>query len=328
MCDICRGGGHIVQNCPEPGRCKNSCELGHLACDCTNRPNAWQTVNQDADTPSVASDPTPTPVEAAGASGAGRPSARPAFSPSVSTGIGADLVTGSLSWGDQMDLADNELSPFSASESDSSLGFHVSPSLNMPSCGNKEKDSNQMNDMDSNDMNIIDSNGSDKSISNMVMRNLNSSQNDDNGNLSLSQNDYSNSQSILSDRNESYVTCVSNAPSGSSGRDSGPAKDAGVTTDASILGKRAISEVVTHGESSGKGAAPAPKKDSGSRSKKAASTEVKKGSSESKKAASSGSLLFFTSFALIYIMLTFLSLNINDLRDQSKQAGIMQWLQS
>ena len=87
-------------------------------------------------------------------------------------------------------------------------------------------------------------------------------------------------------------------------------------------------EVVTHGESSGKGAAPAPKKDSGSRSKKAASTEVKKGSSESKKAASSGSLLFFTSFALIYIMLTFLSLNINDLRDQSKQAGLMQWVQS
>ena len=157
-----------------------------------------------------------------------------------------------------------------------SLGSHVSPSLSMPSCGNKEKDSIQMNDMDSYDMNIIDS---DKSISNMVMRNLNSSQNDDNGNLSLSQNDYSNSQSILSDRNKSNVTGVSNAPSGSSGGGSGPAKDAGVTMDASILGKRAISEVVTDSESSGKGAAPAPKKGSGSRSKKAASTEVKKGSS-------------------------------------------------
>ena len=236
VCDICRGGGHIAQNCPERGRCRNSCELGHLACDCTNRPNAWQTVNQDADTPSVASDPTP--AEAAGASGAGSPSAGPAFSSSVSTGIGADLVTGSLSWGDHMDLADNELSPFSASESDSSLGSHVSPSLSMPSCGNKERDSNQMNDMDSYDMNIIDSDGSDKSISNMVMRNLNSSQ-----------NDYSNSQSILSDRNKSNVACVSNVPSGSSGGDSGPAKDAGVTMDASFLGKRAILEVVTDGAS-------------------------------------------------------------------------------
>jgi len=62
-----------------------------------------------------------------------------------------------------------------------------------------------------------------------------------------------------------------------------------VTMDASILGKPAISEVVTDGESSGKGAAPAPKKGCGSRSKKAASSEVQKGSSESKKAASSES---------------------------------------
>lgn len=68
-CDICRGGRHIAQNCPERGRCRNCRELGHLARDSTNRPNAWQTVNQEADASSVTSDPTP--AEAAGASGAG-----------------------------------------------------------------------------------------------------------------------------------------------------------------------------------------------------------------------------------------------------------------
>ena len=235
------------------------------------RPNASQTVNQGADTPSVSSDRTPG--EAARATSDCGSLVVLAFSTSVSTGIGADLVAGSLSWGDQIDLADNELSPFSASEPESSLGSHVSPSLNMPSCANMDKDSNGMNVIDSNEMNIIDTNNS---ISNLVMSNSNSSQTDDNGNLSSSQNDCSNrSQSILSDQNESSVTCVSNAPSGSSGGDLGPVKDAAVTMDTPILGKRAISEIVIDGKSSAKGAAPAPKNDSGSRSKKAASSEVK-----------------------------------------------------
>lgn len=70
-------------------------------------------------------------------------------------------------------------------------------------------------------------------------------------------------------------------PSHSSGGDPVPDKDADVTMDASILGKRAISEVVTDGESSGKGAAPAPKKGSGNRSKKATPSESKKALSES-----------------------------------------------
>lgn len=280
-CDICRGGGHIAQNCPERGRCRNCRELGHLARDCTNRPNAWQTVNQDADAPSVV--PDPTPAEAAGVSDASGSPAGPAFSTS---GIGAHLISGSLSWGDQVDLADNELSPFSASESDSSLGSHVSPSSNISSCVNKGKDNNQRNDTDKNEMNITDSNGSDKSSSNMVISNLNS-QNDDTGNLS--QNDYSSSQSILSNQNESSVSCISNVLSGSSGGDVGPVKDADVSMDASILGKRAISEVVTDGESSGKGAAPAPKKGSGSRPKKVTPSEAKKASSESRKVASSES---------------------------------------
>ena len=38
-----------------------------------------------------------------------------------------------------MDLADNELSPLSASESDSSLGSHVSPSLSVLSSANVDK---------------------------------------------------------------------------------------------------------------------------------------------------------------------------------------------
>ena len=33
VCDTCRAGGHIAQNCPERGRRRNSCELGHLACE-------------------------------------------------------------------------------------------------------------------------------------------------------------------------------------------------------------------------------------------------------------------------------------------------------
>ena len=281
-CDICRGGGHIAQNCPERGRCRNCRELGHLARDCTNRPNAWQSVNQSVDIPSVPSDPTP--AEAARASCVSSLAER-VLSASVSSGIGAALVGGGdLDWEAQMVLADNELSPLSASESDTSLGSHVSPSLIMTGHTDMDNDSSEKNVNDGNEIYTIDSNGmnsndrgmnsndrngSDKSISNNVISYTNSNENDDNGNLS--QDDYSSSQSILKDQTESNV------------------KDVDITMDVSLLGKRAISEVARDGEPSGKGAAPAPKKGAGSRSRKAASSEVKKASTESRKAASSES---------------------------------------
>lgn len=148
-----------------------------------------------------------------------------------------------------MDLRDSELSPLSASDSDSSLGSHVSPSLSAAN-----KDSGVKNESD------VNVSGNSTGNNNMVMTNSNSQ----------SSNSNSNQGSIC---NNSNVT--SDAPSGSAG---GGAGSADVTVAASILGKRAISDVdaSTDGGTTSGGSVLAPKKGSGksaSRLKKAALSE-------------------------------------------------------
>lgn len=63
--------------------------------------------------------------------------------------------SGDLVWSDEMDLRDNELSPNSPSDSDTSFSSHVSPPLS----SNVNKDSNGNNVMDVNAGNEQYSNG-------------------------------------------------------------------------------------------------------------------------------------------------------------------------
>jgi len=86
------------------------------------------------------------------------------------SGVGTDLVSGGLHWGEQMDLRDNELSPPSASDSDSGPGSHVSPSLS----DYANKDSNVNNDIKVNVSNDQCSNGiSSDEMSQSILNNQN-----------------------------------------------------------------------------------------------------------------------------------------------------------
>ena len=247
-CDIC-AGPHVSKDCPVRGKCRNCRQPGHKARECPNLPNAWGTANQGANAAGASSASSdPTPVEAPQAPGGGGSSEEPAFSSSVSSGVGADLVSGDLLWESQLEPGDGVLPPLSASDSDSSLGSHVSPSL---SSGTADKNVNLNNDQ----CNDNSTGGSD------VLSNSNSQCNE---------------SSVIS--SESNVSRVGDVPGSSAGGATGPTGAADVTmAEAPILGKRAISQVDISSDvgTASEGAASVPKKGSGkaaSRSKKAASS--------------------------------------------------------
>ena len=247
-CDIC-SGPHVSKDCPVRGKCRNCRQPGHKARECPNRPNAWGTVNQGADAVGASSASSdPAPAVATQAAGDGGSAEVPALSSSISSGVGADLVSGELFWESQLEPGDGELPPLSASDSDSSPGSHVSPSL---SNGTADKDVNLNNDQ-CND----NSTGSSDVLSNS--------------------NSQCNESSVIS--SESNVSRVGDVPGSSAGGATGPTGAADVTmAEAPILGKRAISQVDISSDvgTASEGAASVPKKGSGkaaSRSKKAASS--------------------------------------------------------
>ena len=292
-CDIC-SRGHISRDCPVRDKCRKCLEPGHMARNCPNPPRAWDVVNDRPGTGGVSSASSdPTPAEATQASG-GSAGGWPTPSSSVLSGVGADLIgDGGLTWGERMEMMrDNELSPPSASDSDSSLGLYVS----LSSSSNVDKDSNVNNDKDVNVSNEQCSYG-DNDMSQSILSNQSDCSNDSNvikGSESSLNNDMS--QSILSNQNgtisndsnsnESSVNNqkgisnnginVSEVPRRSAG-DSGPLEDVDASmAEVSILGKRAISETAsTDSENASGGTQSAPKKGSvrASRAKKVALSE-------------------------------------------------------
>ena len=107
QCNIC-AGGHVSRDYPVHGKCRKCLEPGHMARNCTNPPRAWGVVHQGANVED-ASAPT-----LAG----GKRSSRGLPPSSVSSGVGADLVSGYPLWSDKMNLSDNELSPLFASRAE------------------------------------------------------------------------------------------------------------------------------------------------------------------------------------------------------------------
>ena len=114
QCDIC-AGGHVSRDYPVQGKCRKCLEPGHMARNCTNPPRAWGVVHQGANVEGASS--APTLADAAQASG-GKRSSRGLPPSSVSSGVGADLVSGYPLWSDKMNLRDNELSPLFASRAE------------------------------------------------------------------------------------------------------------------------------------------------------------------------------------------------------------------
>ena len=278
-CDIC-SRGHISRDCPVRDKCRKCLEPGHVARNCPNPPRAWEAVNHGPNTGGVSSvSSDPTPAEAAQASGGDGSSGEWPLSSSVQSGVGAHLVSGGLDWGEQMDrermdLRDNELSPLS--DSDSGSGFHASPSLS----DHANKDSNVNNDTEVNVSNDQCSNGSSSDeMSQSILR-------DQNGiisNQSCSNDSSATKGSKSSLNNQSSSTSNVNSGisvvNGRSAGGTGASGAAGVSmAEASLLGKRAISEVETStdGDSASGGALSAPKKSSGkaTRAKKVAPSET------------------------------------------------------
>ena len=169
-----------------------------------------------------------------------------------------------------MDLRDNKLSP--PSDSDSGSGSHVSPSLS----NRANKDSNVNKNVEVNVSNDQCSNGSSSDeMSQSIL-------NDQNGIISNQSCSNATKDSKSSLNNQSGIT--SNVNSGISvgnGRSAGGTSASGAAdvsmAEASLLGKRAISEVETStdGDSASGGALSTPKKSSGkvTRAKKVAPSE-------------------------------------------------------
>ncbi|XP_044170619.1 uncharacterized protein LOC122954644 [Acropora millepora] len=274
-CDIC-SKGHISRDCPVRDKCRKCLEPGHMARDCLNPPRAWGAVNHGPNAEGASSVSSgPTPAEAAQASGGDGSSGE--WPPSSSLCVGANLVSGSLTWEErmdheQMDLRDNELSP--PSDSDSGSGSHVSPSLS----NRVNKDCNVNKNVEVNVSNDQCSNDSSDEMSQSILND----QNDIISNQSCSNDKYATKGSKSSLNNQSGTTSnVGNGISKVNGRSAGGTGASGAAdvsmAEASLLGKRAISEVETStdGESASGGALSTPKKGSGKaiRAKKVAPSE-------------------------------------------------------
>ena len=265
-CDIC-SRGHISRDCPVRDKCRKCPELGHMARNCPNPPRAWEAVNHGPNTGGVSSASSdPTPAKAAQASGGDGSSGEWPPSSSLLSWVGAHLVSGSLDWGEQMDreqmdLRDNELSP--PSDSDSGSGFHASPSLS----DHANKDSNVNKDIEGNVSNDQCSNGS---SSDEMSQSILNDQNRIISNQSCSNDSNATKGSKSSLNNQSGITSnVNSGISEANGRSAGGTDASGAAdvsmAEASLLGKRAISEVETStdGDSASGGALSALKKSSG-----------------------------------------------------------------
>ena len=277
-CDIC-SKGHISRDCPVRDKCRKCLEPGHMARNCPNPPRAWGAVNQGPNAEGVSSVSSgPTPAEAAQASGGDGSSGGWPPSSSLLSCVGANLVSGSLTWGErteheQMDLRDNELSP--PSDSDSGSGSYVSPSLsnraNIDSNVNKVVEVNVSNDQCSNG-----------SSSDEMSQSILNDQNDIISNQSCSNDSNATKGSKSSLNNQSGTTSnVNGGISKVNGRSAGGTGASGAAdvsmAEASLLGKRAISEVETStdGDSASGGAVSTLRKSSGkaTRAKKVAPSE-------------------------------------------------------
>ena len=150
-CDIC-SRGHISRDCPMRGKCRHCGEPGHLARACKNPPRAWDVSTQNNDESSSSSASTdPTPAEAARISSGTGSAGEPSLSCSMFSGVGADLVPGDCEWGDSPAPEEGDPFSLSASDSDSSLGSHVSPSLTKRSSTSNDpskRNGNSKNDSD------------------------------------------------------------------------------------------------------------------------------------------------------------------------------------
>ena len=301
-CDIC-SRGDISRDCPMRGKCRHCGKPRHLARACKNPPRVCDVLTQNNDESSSSSASVdPTPAEAAQISSGTGSSGEPSLSCSMFSGIGADLVSGGCDWGDLP--APEEGNPFSlsASDSDSSLGSHVSPSLSKRSStsanndqsksksnGNSKNDSDKRNnDTDkSSSMDVSDKcrrkNDSDKrsnssnskydtgnSSSKNVSDKCSSKNNSDKGsNSSNSKNDTdkrsSNNDSVQRTGNSNDQNDIESMDATSGAVLDSASEVTDVAMSDSRLGKRVFSDVETStdGDSTGSGAIPAPKKGTG-----------------------------------------------------------------
>ena len=150
-CDIC-SRGHISRDCPMRGKCRHCGEPGHLARACKNPPRVWDVLTQNNDESSSSSaSADPTPDEAVQISSGTGSSEEPSLSCSMFSGVGADLVSGGCDWGDLPAPEEGDPFSLSASDSDSSLGSHVSPSLSKRSSTSANNDQSKRNGNSKND---------------------------------------------------------------------------------------------------------------------------------------------------------------------------------
>ena len=149
--DIC-SRGHISRDCPMRGKWRHCGEPGHLTHACKNPPRAWDvlTKNNDESSSSSAS-ADPTPAEAVQISSGTGSSEEPSLSCSMFSGVGAGLVSGGCDWGDSPAPEEGDTFSLSASDSDSSLDSHVSPSLSKRSSTSVNNDQSKRNGNSKND---------------------------------------------------------------------------------------------------------------------------------------------------------------------------------
>ena len=150
-CDIC-SRGHISRDCPMRGKCRHCGEPGHLVRACKNPPRALDVLSQNNEESSSSSaSADPTSAEAVQISSGTGSSEEPSLSCSMFSGVGADLVSGGCDWGDSPAPEEGDPFSLSASDSDSSLGSHVSPSLSKRSSTSANNDQSKRNGNSKND---------------------------------------------------------------------------------------------------------------------------------------------------------------------------------
>ena len=276
--------------------CRHCGEPGHLARACKNPPRAWDVLTQNNDESSSSSaSADPTLTEAVQISSGTGSSEEPSLSCSMFSGVGADLVSGGCDWGDSPAPEEGDPFSLSASDSDSSLGSHVSPSLSKRSSTSANNDQSKRNGNSKNDSdkasstNVSDKcsskNDSDKRSNSSNSKKDTDKHSSNNDSVQRTGNSCINNGSSVNDSDEHSNSKANNDQNDIESMDatSGAMLDsASEVTDVAMLesrlGKRVFSDVETStdGDSTGLGATPAPKKGTGkptSRVKKVASSE-------------------------------------------------------
>lgn len=230
------------------------------------------TQNNDESSSSSAS-ADPTPAEAVQISSGTGSSEEPSLSCSMFSGIGADLVSGGCDWGDSPAPEEGDPFSLSASDSDSSLGSHVSPSLSKRSSTSANNDQSKRNGNSKNDSDKCSSkNDSDKCSNSSNSKKDTDKRSSNNDSVQRTGNSCINNGSSVNDSDEHSNSKANNDQNDIESMDatSGAMLDsASEVTDVAMsesrLGKRVFSDVETStdGDSRGSGATPAPKKGTG-----------------------------------------------------------------